>query len=287
MTSRSSPSLPWFWALALGAALAAPEAFATAPAPSEGQEPRQLRVCAHPDNLPFSNRNEEGFENRIATLIAHDLNATVSYTWSEHRRGFLRNTLKAGVCDVVVGVPHGLEAVATTRPYYRSSYAFVYRGGRFRDLRSLDDPRLRELKIGVTLVGEDRGNPPPAHALARRQLSGNVVGYPLSGDASSPVHAASVVEAVAAGEADIALMWGPVAGYFAARQLVPLTVVPVAPAFDPPDVPMQFDISVGVRPGDTGLRDELDSVLERRREDIRKILRGYGVPLVPETVLNV
>lgn len=316
----ASNSLPWYWALALGAALAAPDAFAQAVAPGVRAQPcadrarpapertaarvvpalaggplvraqelpvRQLRVCADPDNLPFSSRNEEGFENRIAALVARELNATVRYTWWAHRSGFLRNTLNAGLCDVVMGVPRGLDAVMVTRAYYRSSYAFVYQSGRYSGLRSLDDPRLHELRIGLTRFESDDANTPPAHALARRKLIGNVVGYPVAEDHATLAPAVRIVEAVAAGEADVALVWGPVAGYFAARQRVPLAVVPVSPAFDPPGLPMQFDIAVGVRPGDTSLRDEIDEVLERRRDEIHKILRGYGVPLVPEAVLGV
>src|SRR5207253_1835343 len=147
--------------------------------------------------LPFSNRRLEGFENRIGALIARELGAKVSYTWWAQRRGFFRNTLKAGLCDVVLGVPAGFEMAATTRPYYRSTYVFVTRRGRGLDVRSFDDASLRRLKIGVPLAGNDYANPPPAHALSRRGIVDNVVGYTLYGDYAAANPPARIVEAVA------------------------------------------------------------------------------------------
>src|SRR5690606_5361260 len=126
---------------------------------------RPFRVCADPNNLPFSNAAEQGFENALAELLAAELGATVEYTWWAQRRGFIRNTLNAGDCDVVMGVPAGYELVATTQPYYRSTYVFVYRREPGLELRTIDDPRLRELAIGVHLIGDDGGNTPPVHAL--------------------------------------------------------------------------------------------------------------------------
>jgi len=247
---------------------------------------RTLRVCADSDNLPFSNRNEEGFENRIVALIAQDLNATVSYTWWVEGSGFLPSSLKAGACDIVMGLPRGMGVVPLTRPYYRSSYVLVYLNGKFPGLRSLDDPRLRQLKIGVASVGED-SNAPALHALARRQLTQNVVTSPVPGADAGHSQTASIVEAVVSGRADVALVWGPAAGHLAARQRVPLSVVPVSPTVDPSGLPLHFDIAVGVKPGDSALRQEIDAVLERRRDEIHNILRSYSVPLVSATALSV
>jgi mxaJ protein len=142
-----------------------------------------LRVCADPNNLPYSNDRREGFENRLAELVARDLGRDgVHYTWWAQRRGFLRNTLNVAACDVVMGIPSSADAVLTTRPYYQSSYAFVSRADRHLALASLDDPQLRRMRIGVQLVGDDGANSPPAHALSRRGIIRNVVGFSVYGD---------------------------------------------------------------------------------------------------------
>ncbi len=237
-----------------------------------------LRVCADPNNLPFSNERGEGFENKIAELLAADLHERLEYTWWAQRRGFFRNTLRAGACDVVLGVPSSFELAATTAPYYRSTYVFVYRKGKGLSVASFDDPVLRGVKVGVQLVGDDGANTPPAHALTARGIVGNVRGYTLYGDYREPNPPARVVEAVAKGDVDVAVVWGPLAGYFARRQRVPLEVVPVSPQFDLPFLPFVYDISMGVRRGDEDLRQQLDSFLQRRRPDIERILDDYGVP---------
>jgi mxaJ protein len=240
-----------------------------------------LRVCADPNNLPFSNSRGEGFENAMARLVAHDLHRELTYTWWPQRRGFVRNTLKAGVCDLIMGVPAGFEMVEPTTPYYRSSYAFVTRADRHLDVDSFDDPRLRKLAIGVHTIGDDYANVPPAQALATRGIVGNVRGYSIYGDYSQPNPARALIDAVARGEIDVAIAWGPLAGYFAAREPVALRVKPVAPA-DPPDAGMTFAIAAGVRHGDTALRSEVQAVLDRRRDDIAAMLHDYHVPLLAE-----
>jgi quinoprotein dehydrogenase-associated probable ABC transporter substrate-binding protein len=232
---------------------------------------RQLRVCADPNNLPFSNQQLEGFENKIAGLIASELNANVEYTWWPQRRGFIRNTLKAGSCDLVLGVPRSFELALTTSPYYRSTYVFVYRKGKGIRVRSLDDPVLRRVKIGVQMVGDDFANTPPAHALANRKIIHNVKGYTLYGDYAQPNPPARIVDAVAAGEVDVAIVWGPLAGYFVKRQSVPLEIVPVSPQVDLPFLPFVYDISMGVRRGDERLKVELEKILEQKRPEIESI----------------
>lgn len=239
-----------------------------------------LRVCADPNNLPFSNQREQGFENRIASIVAADLHLPVRYTWWPQRRGFIRNTLNAGRCDVIMGIPAGLEAVAPTTAYYRSTYVFVTRRDRKLQIRSLDDPSLRRLRIGIHFAGEDYENPPAAQALARRGLARNVVGYSLYGDYSKPNPPADLITAVARGDVAVAIAWGPLAGYFAQRAPVPLTVVPVTPSIDPPLLPFAFDIAAGVRRGDTVLRGRIQQALDRHRNEIHEILQSYGVPLM-------
>ncbi len=248
------------WALLAGAVL------------TFGAEARELRVCADPNNLPFSNEQRQGFENRIAEVLADELGATVSYTWWAQRRGFLRNTLNAGLCDVVMGIPAELEMVRATRPYYVSTYVFVTRG---ETIASLDDARLRDWRIGVPLVGDDGAATPPAHALARRGLAQNLRGYSVYGDYRETAPPARLVAAVAQHEVDVAIAWGPLAGYFATRQETPLRVTPVEAD---PEVPMRFAISLGVRRADAALARELGAALERRRSEIDAILADYGVP---------
>jgi mxaJ protein len=242
-------------------------------------ERRVLRVCADPNNLPFSSERTPGFENEIAEALARQLGATVEYTWWAQRRGFLRNTLRANLCDVVIGAPVGLEPARTTAPYYRSAYAFVSRADRALAIRSLDDPRLRRWKIGVSLVGDDGANSPPAHALARRGIIDNVVGYSVLGDYRRPSPPADALRAVVDGSVDVAIVWGPLAGGFARSSPVRLVVTPLSEASDA-GLAMAFDIAVAVRPPDSALAAELDRALVARRAEIARILDRWGVPRI-------
>jgi mxaJ protein len=241
----------------------------------------EFRVCADPNNLPFSNDKGEGFENKIVALIARDLGDTVSYTWWAQRRGYVRNTLKADRCDLWPGVASGVDRLATTRAYYRSSYVFVTRADRKLDIATFDDPRLRQLRIGVQMIGNDATNTPPAHALARRGIVENVHGYMVYGDYAHPNPASVIIDAVANGEIDVAVAWGPLAGYFAATERMKLTVRPVEPGSGDADLPMAFAISMGLRRGDTALQHTIKQELQRRQPEINAILAAYHVPLLP------
>ena len=245
-----------------------------------------LRVCADPNNLPFSNDRLQGFENRLASLVAEDLGVPLQYTWWAQRRGFLRSTLNANLCDVVMGLPTSVEMALTTRPYYRSTYVFVTRRDRGLRLKSFDDAALRRLRIGVTLVGDDGANAPPAHALSRRGIIRNVVGYSVYGDYRSANSPARIIEAVANGDIDVAAAWGPLAGYFARRQRVALDIAPVEPQIDLPFLPFVFDMSMAVRRGDDALRSRLEDILDDRRAEIDALLAEFHVPRVdqPATV---
>jgi mxaJ protein len=244
-----------------------------------GASPKPLRVCADPNNMPFSNRSGEGFENKIAALVAREMNRRLAYFWSPQRRGFVRNTLTGGQCDVIIGVPAQYRLLQPTRPYYRSSYAFVSRRDRHLRIRSFDDPRLRKVTIGIQVTGDDYDNPPAAQALASRRIIENVRGYTVYGDYSRPDPQRDLVDAVADGRVDVAVVWGPLAGYFARRQPVPMDVVPVNPERDGAASPFVFDIAMGVRRDDSALREALDAIIVRRGHDIRRILMAYGVPL--------
>jgi mxaJ protein len=240
----------------------------------------ELKVCADPNNLPFSNERQEGFENKIADLIANDLNEKVRYTWWAQRRGFVRNTLNARECDVLIGVPSSFERASTTAPYYRSTYVFVTRRDRHLEIASFDDPILKRLTIGVQMIGDDFTNTPPAHAFSQRHIVSNVRGYSVYGDYRQPNPPARIIDAVARGDVDVAVAWGPLAGYFAQHQSVPLDITPVSPQIDLPFLPFVYDISMGVRRGDNALRDRLNAIIAHRRVEIDEILKQYGVPRV-------
>jgi mxaJ protein len=238
-----------------------------------------LRVCADPNNMPFSNAQRAGFENRIATLLARDMGTTVEFSWRPQMRGFVRKGLKTGACDVYMGVPAAFGPLLTTAPYYRSTYVIVYRTRSAVHVRSLDDSALRSLRIGVHMIGDDYQNTPPAQALAARGMIDNVRGYPLIGDYSKPDPQERILDALARGEIDVAIVWGPFAGWYAKRAHTPLTVVPITPTRDTSGQIFAFDIAMGVRRTDSALAHTLDSLLVRERPAIHKILSEYGVPL--------
>jgi mxaJ protein len=235
-------------------------------------EAGNLRVCAEPDNLPYSRVDESGFENRIARLLAAEIGAQLSFDWQPQRRGFVRKTLGADLCEAWMGVPSDFERTLNTRPYYRSAYVFVSKG----DLRSFEDPRLKSLRIAVLLPGDNLAATPPGHALALRGAVHNVVGFTVYGEGPA---AARIAEAIAAGELDAAILWGPQAGYFARRKS--LHIAPAAAPAELAEHPFAFSISVGVKKGAGALRDELDAALERRMADVEAILDEYSVPRVP------
>lgn len=238
-----------------------------------------LRVCSDPNNLPFSNDKHQGFENRIADLLARDLGASVEYTWHAQRRGFLRETLQAGRCDVIIGYPTRGDGAQTTRPYYRSSYVFVSRQARSLQITSFDDPSLRRLRIGVQVIGDDGANAPPAHALSRRGIVRNLVGYSVYGDYAQDSPPSRIVTAVVAGDVDVAAVWGPLAGFFAERQNERLQLQPVHAG--PADPPMVFDMSMAVRRNDTHRLARLNRFITRHQGAIDRVLDEFHVPRLP------
>jgi len=238
-----------------------------------GGEFKELRVCGDPDNLPFSNRKLEGFENKIAAVIAKELGAELTYFWWPHQRGMIRRTLRADQCDVLVSIPEGWDPVLWTKPYYRSGYAIVYPKDRGFQLKSLDDPILKQLKIGVYI------NSPPAEALAEKDIVKNVVGYNLLYDYKQD-RPGKIIEDLIAAEIDVAVVWGPVAGYFVKKLNASyLQIVPLQEGG--PGTPFTFQFSMGVREGNKALKAQLEQALSKRQADITKILEDYGVPLLP------
>jgi len=272
MSSRSHS----LWAgLVFGATWLAASSF-TGSSFAEAQA-RELRVCSDLNNLPFSNQAGEGFENKIAELIASDLQADLKYYWFAQRRGFVRNTLNAHNCDVVIGIPVRVELVRPTKPYYESGYVFVQRSDA-KPIESFDDSRLKDLKIGVQLTGNNGVNTPPAHELADRGIISNVRGYLVYGDYSKPTPLKEIIGGVANGDTDVAVVWGPEAGWLAAQEKMPMQIHPVADAKS--GISMSFKIGMGVRKDDKELADELQHVIDRRQSDIDAILASYHVPHV-------
>jgi mxaJ protein len=265
----SSPCLKLFGALACAALCTVTASAAD----------RVLRVCAEPNNLPHSHESGSGFENRIAEVVARELDAKLEYTWAPLLRGFVRKTLNAHACDVLMGVPTDLERVRTTAPYYRSTFVFVQRRDAGEPIRAFDDPRLARARIGVQLIGDDLAATPPGHALAARGITRNVVGYVLLGERTQ---ADRMIDDVARSVLDVAVVWGPPAAYYARRQRVPLTLSIAQPPPDFSVLPFEFSMSMGVRTNDQALAAELDASITRRRSELDAILAEYGVPRVDE-----
>ena len=228
--------------------------------------------------MPFSNQKLEGIENEVAALVAQDLGWRLEYVWWPHQRGLIKRVLDTRRCDVLIGIPKGYDPVRWTKPYYRTGYVIAYSKDRVAALRSLDDPLLKTLRVGVQV------NTPPHLALGRRGIVGdNVVGYQLMFDSNfrPEEYPGRVVEDLVAGRIDVALVWGPIAGYFQKKKgSASLVLVPIEDPGDDSN-PFTFEISMGVRKADTELKARLEQVLDRKRDAIRAILEGFGVPLLP------
>ena len=234
-----------------------------------------LRICADPDNLPFSNRSGEGFDQRVAVLVAHDLHRTPIFVWVRSRRGFLREQFNKGACDVLLGVPSLMRSVSTTIPYYKSSYVFVSPAVRHLYLTSFADPALNGQRIGLQILEEDLS--PPSLPLIREGHAGQLVGFESFGKQEG-----DVVRAVADGRVGVAVVWGPVAGYFAQQSKTPLTISPIAPSYRFAGVPFTYAISFGVHKRDMALLSQLNGSIERLRPQIAQTLAAYHVPTISE-----
>jgi len=237
----------------------------------------ELRVCADPHNLPFSDQDQKGFENELAHFVASQLGRRLRYVWTLQRGNWVRTSLDSGACDLVLGVPAGYGGVATTVPYYRSSYVFISRHDRHLNIASLGDPKLKRLRIGLG-VGSDYSSP-PAQVLATRGLEANIAGYAGYGNSAraTPL-AADLVIAAGRGDVDVAIAWGPQAGYFVRDADVPLDLVPIRQ--EAGAAPFVFSISMAVRRRDGKLRASLDALIRHRSAEIRSILKRYGVPVL-------
>jgi mxaJ protein len=234
-----------------------------------------LRVCADPDNLPFSNASRADFDNRIAEVFGRDLHRPVVFVWARAHRGFLRERFNMGACDLLMGVPEGMKHVRTTVPYYRSSYVFVTRQTDHLQLTSFNDPAIGRQRIGLQILEEDLS--PPSLPLIRSGHTTQLVGFNAFGRGAE-----DIMRAVADKRVGFAVVWGPLAGYYAARQRVPLTLTEVKPSVDPSGIPFSFALSVAVHTGDQLLAEKLNRVIRRNKNQLLSILRSYHVPLDPK-----
>lgn len=251
-------------------------AMAQAPGLGIGAElvdPHVFRVCADPNNLPFSNQARQGFENRIAGMLARDLGKRLGFTWQPQVFGFLQLTLDAYRCDVVMGLTQGFTQVANSNAYYRSAYALIYRRhSGFHGINSLEDPRLKGKRIGV-IAGT-----PPATILAEDNLLDHVHAYELSVNLRFFAPARHLVQDLEHGKIDVGVLWGPIAGYFAKRSKDELAIAPLL--HESSAAPMAFSIVMGVRTGETAWRRRLNAVIAHAQPEIRQILESYGIPLL-------
>nr|WP_298521930.1 quinoprotein dehydrogenase-associated putative ABC transporter substrate-binding protein [uncultured Halomonas sp.] len=238
----------------------------------ERESREYLRVCADSNNLPYTNRRGEGFENRIAELIAEELDVPLRYVYAPQVMGFIRNTLDARLCDLVMGVAAGYGFVQNTIPYYRSVYALVVPETSRLDVASLDAPQLAGRRIGVVF------ETPPTVPL--RRASARVRSYALQTDTRVRRPVKDAVKDVANGVTEGAVLWGPIAGHYAGRQQPPLKVIPLVD--DTTEAPLSYRITMGVRHGESHWRDWLNDFIRRRQADINAILIDYDVPLLDE-----
>ena len=257
------------------AAVVSALALSTALSSAAGTDAWELRACAPPQSLPFSDIAEAGFENRIAEIVADEVGAELTYDWVAFTPDLVNLHFAEGTCDVILGVPDGFEQVANTVTYYQSPYVSVYRADAGFDIESLDDPALADLEIGIQGAGT-----PPHAALLQRGLSGNITH--LYGDSlMSDDRHASLVQAVERGEIDIGFGWGPSIGYWGARSAHELVIRPVEPQFEPPSSFQSIPMTMGVRQNDLALRDLLSRAIVARWDDIQAVLADFDVPLTP------
>ncbi|MFN0192725.1 MAG: substrate-binding domain-containing protein [Aestuariivirga sp.] len=238
-------------------------------------DPNVLRVCADPNNLPFTNEKQEGFENRLAEFLAKKLGKSVSYTYFPMATGFVRMTLGAYKCDVILGYPQGDELVQNTNAYYRTAYALIYKPGNGLDgVTSFTDPRLKDKRIGIV------AGTPPAALMARNKLMGKAKPYHLMVDTRHSSPTQKMIADLQSGEIDAGALWGPIAGYHAKKSGTPLTIVPLTG--EKRSAHMVFRITMGVRASDQDWKRTLNKLIRENQQEINAILLDYGVPLLDE-----
>jgi quinoprotein dehydrogenase-associated probable ABC transporter substrate-binding protein len=238
-------------------------------------DPKVLRVCADPNNMPFSSAKGEGFENKLAELLANKLGKGLSYSWYPQATGFVRNTLAAHKCDLIMGIPQGDDIVQVTNPYYRTAYALVFkRGHGLEGVDTLGDPRLKGKRIGVV------AGTPPGNNMAANGLMANAKPYPLVIDTRVDSSAAAMMHDLAAAEIDVGILWGPMAGYYARQATPAVTVVPLVKETTGPR--LAYRIAMGVRYADQEWKRQLNRTIQDNQPAIDRLLLSFGVPLLDD-----
>lgn len=234
----------------------------------------ELKICADPNNLPFSNERKEGFENKIAELLGAELGLKVDYVWFPQVIGFVRNTLRARLCDLVVGTVAGDDTMQTTNPYYFTTHVMLYRSDKGLGLSGPQDPRFATMRLGVV------AGTPPADLLVRYDLMAHTKPYALMVDTrfESPTH--DMVQDIADGTIDVGFLWGPIAGYYRKRDALPLTLVPLKS--EPGAARMAYHIAMGVRANEPEWRRHINAAIIKHQTEITAILHEYGIPLLNE-----
>ncbi|MBV8763992.1 MAG: substrate-binding domain-containing protein [Hyphomicrobiales bacterium] len=238
-------------------------------------DPKTLRVCADPRNMPFSTQAGDGFENKLAELFAHKLGKDLAYEWYPQATGFVRMTLMQRRCDVVMGYPLGDDLVQPTNPYYRSAYALVFKPGTGLDgIETLEDPRLKDKRIGIV------AGTPPSDNMASAGLMAHGKPYPLVIDTRYDSSAQAMIHDLESGEIELGVLWGPIAGYYAKQAKSPLSLVLLTKEKSGPS--MTYRIVMGVRRSDQDWKRELNSLIAANQKEINQLLLSYGVPLLDE-----
>jgi quinoprotein dehydrogenase-associated probable ABC transporter substrate-binding protein len=238
-------------------------------------DPKVFSVCADPHNMPFSTDKGEGFENKLAELFANKLGKGIAYAWYPQATGFVRNTLAAHRCDVIMGAPQGDDMVQVTNPYYRTAYALVFKQGQgLEGVDTLEDPRLKGRRIGIV------AGTPPGNNMATNGLMANAKPYPLVVDTRVDSSAAAMMRDLEAGDIDAGVLWGPMAGYYAQQARSPMTVVPLVKETTGPR--LAYRIAMGVRFADQDWKRLLNRMIADNQPAINKLLLSYGVPLLDD-----
>ena len=238
-------------------------------------DPNVFRACGDPRNLPFSNDRSEGFENKLAEFLAGKLGKKLSYTYFPQATGFVRMTLGSYRCDVIMGFPQGDDQAQLTIPYYRTTYALITKqGSGLEDVTTIGDPRLKDKRIGIV------ARTPPSTVMAMNGLLARAKSYPLFIDTRADSSAQAMLDDLAHGDIDCGILWGPMAGYYAARANPPLVVVPLLK--ETVGAPMTFRIGMAVRPSDQEWKRTLNRLIQENQAEINKLLISYNIPILDE-----
>jgi len=243
-------------------------------------DPDVFRACGDPRNLPFSNDKGEGFENKLAELFAAKLGKKLSYTYFPQATGFVRMTLGSYRCDIIMGFPQGDDQAQVTVPYYRTTYALVAkRGSGLEDVTTIDDPKLKDRRIGIV------ARTPPSTNMAMNGLLTHAKSYPLFIDTRADSSAQAMMDDLSRGDIDCGILWGPMAGYFATKADPPFVVIPLTKETTGP--PMTFRIGMAVRPTDQEWKRTLNKLIMENQAEINKLLISYNIPILDETNMPI